>query len=138
MMNQDISVNIINIPQTIKVRSYDVDIKKLQDILRKQKKTLKLSTKDIADKLDVPLSQVEHYFRLDKCFAIPSEDVWIPLSEMLNIKDAELDKQIMTFEEKEGIFEKSERHYLTNGLAPTICTTDEIKIVCLVKKEKSE
>ena len=42
------------------------------------------------------------------------------LKRLLNIKDDNFDKSIMTFEERFGVYEKSERCYLDIGIAPTI------------------
>lgn len=42
---------------------------------------------------------------------------------MLGIETDEFDKAIMTFEEKEGVYEKSERHYFTDEIAPTLTST---------------
>ena len=120
----------INIPQTVSVREYDIDTEYLKSFLRNQKKKSGLSCKDIAEKLDIPLTQVEHYFRTDNCFAIPEPDIWLDLAALLNINDKKLDEKIMTFTEKEGVFEKSERHYLSNGIAPTILTNNNDKIIC--------
>ena len=82
-----------------------------------------LSNKDIADALNVPITKVEHWFRRDECFAIPDADIWLDLKNLLKIKTDEFDTAIMTFEEKIGVFEKSERHYLAEGLSPTLTST---------------
>jgi DNA (cytosine-5)-methyltransferase 1 len=42
------------------------------------------------------------------------------LKRLLGIETDEFDESIMTFEEKEGVFEKSNRCYFSNGIAPTI------------------
>ena len=42
------------------------------------------------------------------------------LKKLLEIKTDEFDESIMTFEEKEGVYEKSTRHYSTDGIAPTL------------------
>lgn len=133
MIVQEPKLQVVDIPQTVKVRVYEVDIKKLQDSLRGQKRKLSLTNNDIADKLDIPLTQVGHYFRTDKYFTIPEPNVWPQLSKLLEIEDSDLDKQIMTFEEKEGVFEKSERHYLDNGLAPTVLSGSNDKIIVAMR-----
>lgn len=117
------------IPQTVKKRVYEVNIDKLQNLLRTQKKNLGLTNRYIATELNLPITQVEHYFRTDNCFAIPEPNVWGSLTKMLNIYDSDLDKQITSFIEQNGVFEKSERHYLPNGLSPTITSTDNIRIL---------
>lgn len=129
-------LKMINIPQTVVIRKYDIDTSLLKELLRKQKKECGLSCKEIAEQLNIPLTQVEHFFRIDDFFAIPEPNVWKPLANLLNIHDSELDMKIMTFEEKEGVYEKSERHYLDSGISPTIMTSNNDKIVCKEYKEK--
>lgn len=116
-------IKTIKIPQTVKVRKYEVDTNKLCEVLRNHKTKLKLTNKYIAEKLDVPLTKVEHWFRQDKCFAIPNENIWLELKAMLGIKTNEFDESIMTFEERDGVYEKSERHYFSDGIAPTLTST---------------
>ena len=41
----------------------------------------------------------------------------------------EFDKSIMEFEYKFGVYEKSQRYYLIDGLCPTLTTSDKIKII---------
>ena len=117
------TIQRIDIPQTVKIRKYPVDCKLLCECLRSHKFALNISNKDIAESLDVPLTKVEHWFRQDDCFAIPDPDIWTALKEVLNIETDEFDEAIMTFEEKEGVYEKSERHYFVDGIAPTLTST---------------
>lgn len=121
----------IDIPQQVKVRSYEVDIEGLKILLRENKKQSKLSNKQIAEKLNKPITLVEHWFRTDNCFSIPDEDVWYQLKELLNITTNDFDKSIMTFEVRDGVFEKSNRCYFEEGIAPTItsASADEKIIV---------
>ena len=90
----------IDIPQTVKVRKYEVDVEKLCSVLRDAKQETKISNNELALELNVPQTKVEHWFRQDKYFAIPDEDIWFRLKDVLNIKTDEFDKSIMTFEEK--------------------------------------
>ena len=48
----------IEVPQEVKIRKYEVDISSLQNILRESKNKLKLTNKQIAEIMDVPLTQV--------------------------------------------------------------------------------
>lgn len=48
---------------------------------------------------------------------------------MLNIKTDEFDKSIMEFDWKYGTYEKSQRCYYVDGIAPTITCSDDIKII---------
>lgn len=108
--------------QQVKIRKYDIDIISLQQLLREHKTKNKLTNKQIAEKLDKPITLVEHWFRSDSCFSIPDEDAWFDLKELLGIKDNSFDESITTFEYREGVFEKAERCYFDCGIAPTITT----------------
>lgn len=116
-------INRIDIPQTVKVRKYEINCKLLCECLRDHKAKFGLSNKKIAEKLNVPMTMVEHWFRKDKYFAIPDADIWFKLKSLLGIETDEFDAAITTFEEKEGVYEKSERHYFVDGIAPTLTST---------------
>lgn len=117
------------VPQIVKIRINEVDILGLQQLLRESKKKLKLSNQDIATKLNKPLTMVEHWFRTDKYFAIPDDDIWFELKNVLNIEETCFDKSIMEFEYRKGIYEKSERCYYDYGVCPTLTCKDDIKII---------
>lgn len=124
------TINKIDIPQTVRVRKYEVDCAKLCEVLRECKGVSGLNNQDIADHLNIPLTKVEHWFRQDKYFAIPDENIWFDLKALLCVKTDEFDKAIMTFEEKEGVFEKTNRCYFPNGIAPTItCASENEKVI---------
>ena len=110
----------IDIPQKVRVRSHKVNINKLKNILINHKN---YSNKEIALILDKPLTLCEHWFRNDNCFSIPDEDVWLKLKTLLRIETNEFDESIMAFEEKDGVFEKSNRCYFEEGIAPTLTST---------------
>ena len=114
-----------NIQQTVKVRKYPVNIECLKNVLRDAKLNADLNNKQIAEILNIPQTQVEHYFRTDSSFAIPSPEIWLKLKEMLGIKTDEFDESIMTFEEKDGVYEKANRIYDEQGLAPTLTQQEE-------------
>ena len=113
----------IDIPQTVKVRKYPVDTDTLCETLRYHKALVDQNNNGISNALGVPVTKVEHWFRRDECFAIPDPDVWFKLKELLGITTDEFDESIMTFEEKEGVYEKSERHYFADGISPTLTST---------------
>lgn len=110
-------IDMVEIPQKVKVRKYEVDTEKLKSVLREHKNK---SNKIIAESLNKPLTLVEHWFRKDNCFSIPDADIWFKLKELLNIETNEFDASITTFEEKDNVYEKSNRIYCDTGLAPTI------------------
>lgn len=116
----------VNIPETVKVRKNPVDTNKLQKVLRKHKT---LSNKEIAEKLNQPITKVEHWFRTDNSFAIPDADIWLQLKALLNIQTDEFDKSIMEFETKEGSYDKATRKYSVNGKMSTLMAAGNDEII---------
>jgi len=133
--NQGVMVSnkviIHNIPEIVKVRKHEVRIAELQNLLKAHKK---IPLKEIAAKLNVPKTKVEHWFRKDQYFAIPEAELWFDLKEILQIKTTEFDLEITEFEERESVFEKSNRVYDENGNAPTMTSTSADERI-LVSKE---
>lgn len=126
---------MIEVPQEVRVRKYEVDIPNLQILLKKSKKDSKITNKQIAEQLDIPLTKVEHWFRTDIYFAIPDENLWFELKELLHITDNSFDESIMTFEIREGVYEKSNRCYYEEGIAPTLtCMCGDEKIIVMEEK----
>jgi DNA (cytosine-5)-methyltransferase 1 len=109
-----------NIPEIVKVRKHKIDAKELQQFLKKHR--IK-SIKQISKEINVKKTKVEHWFRKDKCFAIPDAENWFDLKKCLNIKSNLFDKKICEFIEKESVFEKTNRVYKTNGISPTLTAT---------------
>lgn len=131
------SIVKVDVPQIVRVRKYEVDCNKLVGVLREHKSLVGLTNKSIADQLNIPLTKVEHWFRTDDCFAIPDENIWFDLKKLLQIKTDEFDESIMTFEEREGVYEKTNRCYYDGGIAPTLtCANDGEKIIESRLKEK--
>ena len=108
----------------VTVRKYNVNIVGLQNLLREQKNKLLLTTKDISDALNVSKTKVEHWFRTDKSFAIPSSEIWLELKELLEIVTDYYDESIMEFETKEGVFESAKRIYDSKASYPTITASN--------------
>ena len=106
-----------DIQQIVKVRKYDVDVLGLQGLLKEHKN---ITISNIAEKLNIPKTKVEHWFRTDKCFSIPDSNDWMGLKELLNIDTDKYDKQIMEFEEKLGNFDMGNRAYDESGISPTL------------------
>ena len=111
-----------NIPEIVNVRKYEVDVLGLQKTLKEHKKT---NNQQIADELGVPKTMVEHWFRTDTYFSIPDKDIWLKLKELLQITTNEFDESIMIFEQRESVFDKSNRVYDEDGIAPTLTTMSE-------------
>ena len=111
--------------QNVKVRKYDVDIDELKKTLKDAKNKSGLTIKDIAHKLNINKTTVEHWFRSDNCFSIPDEDIWFDLKKLLDITTDEFDKSIMEFEIKPNEYDMSNRVYHENGMAPTLTASGE-------------
>ena len=120
----------IELKQKVKVRKYPVPIKELQTVLKQAKQLQKLTNVQIATALNISTTKVEHWFRTDSCFAIPDSNVWSDLKRLLKINTDKFDQSIMTFEYREGVYEKSERHYSIEGIALTLtCDCGNTKII---------
>lgn len=127
-------VNKIDIPQKVRKRKYEVNIEKLKETLKRHKN---ITNKEIANKLNKPITEVEHWFRKDNSFSIPDESIWFELKNIIGIKTNEFDEGITTFIEQNGVFEKGNRIYLDNGAAPTLtCASANEKIMTNLKIRK--
>lgn len=118
--------------QTVKVRKYPINQRKLAELLRGKKKVLGITNTEIAKKLNLPLTMVEHWFRLDNGFCVPLADVWERVKELLKIDTDEFDKAITVFDEKDNTFEKANRLYDEKGICPTIVCSDSINVITRV------
>jgi len=106
--------------EEVKVRKHEVDIPSLQKLLREMKVESKKTNKQIAKETNQPITKVEHWFRTDSSFAIPGDDVWLKLKEVLGIHTEVFDKPIMEFEYRDGVYETKQRVYSDKGKAPTL------------------
>ena len=111
--------NYIDVEMEVAVRKYEVDCKALCECLREHKAAFKFNNKGISEKLDRPITEVEHWFRNDKYFAIPSPDVWYDLKELLGITTDEFDQSITEFEFKGCNYDMSNRIHIGNT-SPTL------------------
>ena len=109
----------MNVEQ-VKVRKHEVEIISLQYLLREMKKESSKTNKQIAEETNTAITKVEHWFRSDSSFAIPSDDVWFKLKDVLGIQTNLFDKQIMEFEYRDGVYETKQRVYSENGKSPTL------------------
>lgn len=111
---------VLDLKQYVRVRKYPIDIPALQSLLINAKLTKKITNKEIADKLNCPITLVEHWFRKDKGFAIPKADIWEDLKELLEINDNRFDNAITEFITKENNYEMNNRIYSSMGKSPTL------------------
>lgn len=119
------TLHCVNIPESVTVRKHDVDVDNLKKLLKSHKK---YSSKEIAKRLSIPVTMVEHWFRTDDYFAIPDAELWQPLKELLDIESTEFDKAITEFEVKPSSYDKATRKYCTDGKMSTLMAggNDEI------------
>ena len=115
--------------EKVRVRKHKIDIPNLQHLLRVFKSSSGKTNKTIARETNMPLTKVEHWFRTDSSFAIPSDDVWYKLKEVLGITTNAFDKQILEFEIRDGVYETKQRVYGHNGKSPTITPTSYDQLV---------
>lgn len=103
----------IDVEVEVAVRKYEVDIPRLQEILKQYRRP----PKTIAEDLDLPTTLVEHWFRRDRYFAIPTQNLWSVLKEYLGIEADEMDMQMTYVEYKQG--DSRNRIYI-GDVAPTL------------------
>jgi DNA-cytosine methyltransferase len=115
-----------NIVQKVWVRKHEVDIQGLKELLRSNKNK---SNQELSNTLNLPLTQVEHWFRQDASFSIPPKEIWFKLKELLNITETKFDSQVVEFVEKDGEYDMSNRVYDDLGISPTLTTSDEKKVI---------
>ena len=108
---------VIDVEMEVAVRKYEVDQEKLVALLRRHKGAM--SNREIAEKLGKPVTMVEHWFRTDKCAAIPDPDVWYKLKALLGIETKEFDPCITEFEFKGGNYDMRNRIY-AGDVSPTL------------------
>lgn len=87
-------VKYLIVPQIVTVRKYEVEIEKLQKLLKEHKN---LTNKQIAAKLCCPVTKVEHWFRTDDYFCVPDAEYWVELKKLLNIATDYFDVSILEF-----------------------------------------
>jgi DNA-cytosine methyltransferase len=125
--NKPIKVGM-NVEQ-VKIRKHEVDIESLQYVLREMKKESGKTNKQIAAETELPVTKVEHWFRTDSSFAIPGDDIWPVLKEVLGIKSEVFDKSIMEFEYRDGVFESTQRVYSEEGKSPTLTASNKEQMI---------
>lgn len=121
-IKSDNEINQINIVDSVKIRKYDINVSALKELLSMKKKESKLSNNEIANKLNIPKTTVDHWFRKDSSFAIPDANIWMNLKSLLKIENDSFDKSIMEFIEKPNEYDKTNRMYCVDGIAPTLTT----------------
>ena len=110
--------------EIVKVRKHEVDVEGLQKVLKESKDNKNYTMQQIADMTGVNKTTVDHWFRTDNSFAIPTEDIWEDLKKVLGIETTKFDASITEFEYREGNYEMSKRVYSSDGVSPTITASN--------------
>ena len=126
----------VEIARPVIKRKHDADISELKKLLRDSRKSSGLTMQQIADSFGLPKTHVEHWFRRDNSFAIPNAEFWFDLKELIGIESNDFDAFVTEFEIIDGVYEKSKRAYMEDGLSPTITSSSDA-IVGLYPKEAS-
>lgn len=82
----------------------------------------------IAEQINIPKTQLEHYFRTDESRAIPDPETYEKLKKELGLDDR-YDEHVKEFYEKEVEFESTRRIYGDEGISPTISSTNADKLI---------
>ncbi len=121
----DIRLKPFKFNRQVKKRVHSVDYDELSAFLKRSKKDAHITLREISEKLDKPMTEVEHWFRTDNYFAPPTEDIWFPLKDMLNIKTDKYDAFMTEFVLEDSVYDMDRRAYDETGLARTLTTRDE-------------
>ena len=109
----------IDVEVEVSVRKYPIDTDALAGLLVSSKRASGYTNSQIADVLGKPKTLVEHWFRTDRYFAIPDEDAWYPLKQMLGIRTDEFDKAVTTFEFRGGLLRHEQQNLFRRHLPDT-------------------
>lgn len=125
----------INVPETITRRKNSGDVSELKKLLIEHKN---ITCREIAEKLNTPKTQVEHWFRNDESFSIPPKEVWFDLKKLLNISTTEWDSFVTEFVECDGVYDTSQRCYGESGKMATLTTSGSGKAIVNVSESITE
>lgn len=89
--NNKLKVNLVK----RRINEELINKKEIANFLRKNKKDY--TNKFIEKNLNIPISTIEHWFRLDAGFSFPSIEHWIKLKNLLNFEDT-YDSKMLSYE----------------------------------------
>ena len=121
----------------VSVRKHEVDAVGLRELLRSSLKSSGLTRKELADKLCIPQTEVDHWFRTDSYFAVPNAEIWFKLKQVLGIETNKYDAQVTEFIEKDCTYDMQNRIYDSKGISPTLTSTDTNKTILDVPNERA-
>lgn len=125
--DMDAIIKVGDIKQTCLKRKFETPVE-INQFLKDNKKGF--SIQQISDNTEIPKTQLEHYFRIDKSRAIPSPENWIKIKNFLQFNNT-YDKQVTEIYEKEITYESTRRVYSAEGCSPCISSANADKIIQL-------
>jgi len=129
VMDDEKGIITYDVVMPVSVRKHEVDADGLRELLRNSLKKSGMSRKDLAEKLWIPQTEVDHWFRTDNYFAVPNAGVWFELKKLLKIETDEYDAQVTEFVEKDCTYDMQNRIYDSKGISPTLTSTDADKTI---------
>ena len=117
----DFRKSFYEIKKDVLVRKYPVDTDSLKRCLKKHKK---ISNNKISELLNLPKTKIEHWFRQDDSFAIPSAEHWFQLKEILHIETNIFDQSITEFIIEENKYDSTNRIYDSTFPSPTLTASN--------------
>jgi DNA (cytosine-5)-methyltransferase 1 len=121
MHSMDFKKSFYEIKKDVLVRKYPVDTDSLKRCLKKHKK---ISNNKISELLNLPKTKIEHWFRQDDSFAIPSAEHWFQLKEILHIETNIFDQSITEFIIEENKYDSTNRIYDSTFPSPTLTASN--------------
>jgi site-specific DNA-cytosine methylase len=121
MHSIDFRKSFYEIKKDVLVRKYPVDIDSLKRCLKKHKK---ISNNKISELLNLPKTKIDHWFRQDDSFAIPSPEHWFQLKEILHIETNIFDQSITEFIIEENKYDSTNRIYDSTFPSPTLTASN--------------
>jgi DNA-cytosine methyltransferase len=121
MHSMDFRKSFYEIKKDVLVRKYPVDTDSLKRCLKKHKK---ISNNKISELLNLPKTKIEHWFRQDDSFAIPSAEHWFQLKEILHIETNIFDQSITEFIIEENKYDSTNRIYDSTFPSPTLTASN--------------
>jgi DNA-cytosine methyltransferase len=121
MHSIDFRKSFYEIKKDVLVRKYPVDTDSLKRCLKKHKN---ISNNKISELLNLPKTKIEHWFRQDDSFAIPSAEHWFQLKEILHIETNIFDQSITEFIIEENKYDSTNRIYDSTFPSPTLTASN--------------
>jgi site-specific DNA-cytosine methylase len=121
LQSMDFRKSFYEIKKDVFVRKYPVDTDSLKRCLKKHKK---ISNNKISELLNLPKTKIEHWFRQDGSFAIPSAEHWFQLKEILHIETNIFDQSITEFIIEENKYDSTNRIYDSTFPSPTLTASN--------------